>query len=101
LGIVIGGLAQVVFIYVLSPSTSSHYTLSDDAVDRDAEVLVTIPGSGMGQITYDNVSGRVTLGARSTTGRQIKTGERVVIERIVGRVAYVRPKSTPQQTAAA
>lgn len=90
LGLVIGGAAQAFFIYVLSPSKSSHFTLADDAVNRSAEVLVTIPAAGMGQITFDNVSGRVTLGARASDGEPIKTGETVIIERVVGRVAYVR-----------
>ena len=34
IGIVIGGLAQVLFIYVLSPSRSSHFSLADDAIGR-------------------------------------------------------------------
>jgi membrane protein implicated in regulation of membrane protease activity len=90
-GIVVGGLAQVFFIYVLSPSKSSHFSLVDDAVGREVEVIVTIPGSGLGEIAYDNVSGRVKLGARSATGKQIKRGEIVRIERVTGRVAVVRP----------
>lgn len=90
-GVVIGGVAQALFIYVLSPSKSSHFSLSDDAVGREAEVVITIPGSGQGRIAYDNISGRVALGARSLTGRQIKSGEFVKIERITGRVAFVSP----------
>lgn len=88
-GIVIGGLAQVLFIYVLSPSRSSHFSLADDAIGREVEVIVTIPDNGLGQIAYDNISGRVTLGARSTVGKEIKRGETVVIEKITGRVAFV------------
>lgn len=91
LGIVIGSAAQAFFIYVLSPSKSSHYSLVDDALKREAEVIITIPGDGRGTIAYDNVSGRVTLGARSATGNEIKRGEIVTIERITGRVAVVRP----------
>lgn len=90
-GILIGGAAQVFFLYVLSPSKSSHFTLADDAVGREVEVIITIPGSGLGQIAYDNVSGRVRLGARSVTGKQIKSGTFVTIEKITGRVAVVRP----------
>lgn len=89
-GLVFGAIAQVVFIYILSPTKSSHFTLADDA-GREAEVIITIPASGLGQIAYDNVSGRVTLGARSATGRQIKNGRTVTIEKISGRVAFVRP----------
>lgn len=90
LGVVIGGLAQVLFIYVLSPTKSSHFSLSEDAVSRIADVIITIPADGMGQVAYDNVSGRMTLGARSLAGEEIKRGRVVVIEKVVGRVAHVR-----------
>lgn len=90
-GLVVGGLAQVLFIYVLSPSKSSHFSLENDAVGREAEVTVSIPAKGQGQVAYNNVSGRVNLGARSATGEKITSGEIVVIERIVGRAALVRP----------
>ena len=90
IGLIFGALAQAAFIYILSPSKSSHYTLETDAIGREAEVIITIPGSGVGQIAYNNVSGRVNLGARSITGQSIKTGEIVKIERIVGRIAFVQ-----------
>jgi membrane protein implicated in regulation of membrane protease activity len=90
-GVLLGGVAQALFIYVLSPSKSSHFSLVDDAIGREAEVIITIPGAGLGQVAFDNVSGRVTLGARSMTGQPIKSGEFVIIERITGRVAVVRP----------
>lgn len=91
IGLIFGALAQAAFIYILSPSKSSHYSLESDAVGREAEVIITIPGNGLGQIAYNNVSGRVNLGARSMTGQSINTGEIVKIERIVGRVAFVQP----------
>jgi hypothetical protein len=90
IGIILGIAAQALFIYVLSPSKSSHFTLSDDASGREAEVIITIPGNGRGTIAFDNVSGRVTLGARSATGKQIKRGEFVTIDKIIGRIAVVR-----------
>lgn len=89
IGVIVGGLAQVLFIYVLSPSRSSHFSLSDDALGREVEVIITIPAEGLGQIAYDNVSGRVTLGARSANSKEIKRGEVVKIEKVTGRVAVV------------
>ncbi len=35
-------------------------------------------------IAFDNVSGRVTLGARSATGKQIVNGVAVRIEQVTG-----------------
>ena len=90
-GLLFGAGAQALFIYVLSPSKSSHFSLSGDGVGREAEVIISIPHNGRGTIAFDNVSGRVTLGARSASGKQIKRGEFVVIERITGRVAVVQP----------
>jgi hypothetical protein len=94
IGIIFGIAAQALFIYELSPSKSSHFSLSDDAAGREAEVIITIPGNGRGTIAFDNVSGRITLGARSATGKQIKRGEFVTIERIIGRIAVVQPKES-------
>lgn len=88
-GLAVGALAQVLFLYVLSPSKSSHYSLQADAKGRKAEVIITIPPDGVGTIAFDNVSGRVTLGARSANNEEIKRGAVVTIERITGRVAVV------------
>jgi hypothetical protein len=91
-GFVFGAVGQAFFFLVLSPSKSSHFSLETDAVGREAEVTISIPKDGQGRITYNNnVSGRVTLGARSADGKPIRTGQTVTIERIVGRVATVRP----------
>ncbi len=90
-GTVVGLVSQALFFYVFSPSKSSHYSLAQDAVGRNAQVIVTVPNEGLGTIAYDNVSGRVTLGARSVTGKSIKTGEGVRIVDITGRVALVHP----------
>jgi membrane protein implicated in regulation of membrane protease activity len=91
LGLLVGGAAQAFFIYVLSPTKSSHFSLSDDAIGREVEVIITIPSDGLGQIAYDNISGRVTLSARSVTGEQIERGKNVKIEKITGRTAFVQP----------
>lgn len=90
-GIVVGGAAQAFFIYVLSPSRSSHFSLADDAIGREVQVIITIPGNGLGEVAYDSVGGRIKLGARSATGKQVKRGQTVKIERITGRVAVVSP----------
>lgn len=90
-GLVIGIAGQVLFLKVFSPTKSSHYSLAEDAVGRNAQVILTVPADGVGKITFDNVSGRVTLGARSTTGKAIQTGDPVRIDDVTGRVALVRP----------
>jgi membrane protein implicated in regulation of membrane protease activity len=91
IGAVFGGLAQAFFLAVLSPSKSSHFSFREDAINREAQVVLTIPEGGVGSVTYTNRSGRVTLGARSMSGQPIQAGALVVIERLAGRVAMVRP----------
>ena len=88
-GLLVGGLAQILFLYVLSPSKSSHYSLADVAVGRDAEVIITIPAEGLGTIAFNTVGGRVTLGARSSAGKQIAKGQVVSVEKMSGRIAVV------------
>ncbi len=90
-GLAVGALAQALFLYVLSPSRSSHFSLEKDAIGREAQVTITIPAAGQGQVTFNNVSGRVRLGARSASGESIANGEFVIIEKITGRNAVVRP----------
>ena len=91
LGTVVGIGAQAFFIGVLAPSRSSHIDIEDEGVGQSADVITTIPATGKGLIAFENRSGRVQLGARSVNGEPISTGEAVVIEKIAGRVAYVRP----------
>lgn len=88
-GLLVGGVAQAFFIYILSPNKSSHYSLQEDAAGREAEVITSIPAEGLGEIAYVNQSGRMKLGARSSKGVPLRTGDLVVIEKIVGRVALV------------
>lgn len=90
IGLLFGAAGQAFFLLVLSPSKSSHFSLDNDAIGREAEVMISIPKDGQGRIAYNNVSGRVVLGARSTDGKPIRAGQVVIIERIVGRVATVR-----------
>jgi membrane protein implicated in regulation of membrane protease activity len=88
-GLLVGGLAQAFFVYILSPNKSSHFSLQADAAGREAEVITSIPAEGLGEIAYVNKSGRMKLGARSSKGVPLRTGDLVVIEKIVGRVALV------------
>jgi membrane protein implicated in regulation of membrane protease activity len=89
-GLLFGALSQAFFLAVLSPSKSSHFSFREDTINREAQVALTIPQDGIGSVTYNNISGRVTLGARSVTGQPIEAGALVVIERLAGRVAMVR-----------
>lgn len=90
-GFIVAAGSQALFIYVLSPTTTSHVNLTNDVVGRVVDVIIPIPSKGKGTVAYDGKTGRVTMGAISQDGRKISTGQPVYVEKIVGRVAYVRP----------
>lgn len=88
-GIVIGVLAQIFFLYILSPTISSevHQTR---LIGMVAEITTPIPANGVGQIAFVAQGGRVTYSARTTDEQGIvDRGAPVRIERIVGGMAYV------------
>jgi membrane-bound ClpP family serine protease len=91
-GVVFGGLAQMFFIYVLSPTTNSvvnNATLEG----KIAEVITPVPKDGMGQIVLVAQGGRVTYSAQSYNGEPLRRGTEVRIEKIIGNVATVTPTS--------
>ncbi|HSH01662.1 MAG TPA: hypothetical protein VLL52_04025 [Anaerolineae bacterium] len=86
----VGIMGQAFFVYILSPTVSSNFTL-EDLVGREAEVVTTIPADGRGEIGINNASGRLKLAARSTDHESIAVSSIVVIERLSGRLAIVSP----------
>jgi len=58
---------------------------------QEAEVIISIPADGAGEITFDHTSGRISGPARSATGREIARGVLVRIERHTGGTYLVRP----------
>jgi membrane-bound ClpP family serine protease len=89
-GFVFGGLAQLFFIYILSPTTSS--IVSQASLEgKVAEVTTPIPEKGIGQIALVAEGGRVTYSARSHDGKPLSRGAEVRIEKIIGSVASVAP----------
>lgn len=58
---------------------------------QEAEVIISIPADGAGEITFDHASGRISGPARSATGKEIARGALVKIERHTGGTYLVRP----------
>lgn len=56
-----------------------------------ARVVVTIPGNGVGEITYRHDGETISTGASSATFETIPAGSAVRIERVVRNIAIVRP----------
>lgn len=92
-GLVVAALAHFAFTYFLiKPQGSSEVTLKD-IIGAVAEVVTPIPADSVGEIAFVAQGGRVTCPAKSATGQSIHRNTTVVIERMVGGVAFVRPQT--------
>lgn len=60
--------------------------------DRDAEVITAIPEGGTGEVAFLVKGQRDMAAARAADGKRIAKGQLVVIERVMGSIAYVRAK---------
>ena len=91
-GILCGGIAQLVFGYILVKPQGSTEVTAKDIIGVAAEVITPIPADSVGEIAFVAQGGRITSSARSATGQAIPRGTIVIIESMVGNVALVRPK---------
>lgn len=90
-GVVVGILAQIFFLYILSPTISSEVHQAR-LIGQVAEITTPIPARGVGQIAFVAEGSRVTYAARSADEVEgLQRGTPVRIERIVGGLAYVTP----------
>lgn len=90
-GVLVGLAAQVFFIQVLSPTTSSNVQLSS-LKGAPAEVIVPIPATGRGVIACVVGGQRLTLSASSSSGVAIARGTPAIIDSIHDGVAHVSPR---------
>ena len=90
-GLVVGIIAQLIFIYVFSPQISSTRTKLD-IIGTSAEVITPIPEDGVGQIALVSRGSRVTYSARTKSGHSFKQGDLVRVVELVGSIAFVEPQ---------
>lgn len=90
-GLVVGVIAQLTFIYIFSPQTSSLRT-HQDVIGSAAEVITPIPDGGVGQIAVVARGTRATYSARSKPGLTFKQGDIVRVVELVGSIAFVEPR---------
>jgi membrane protein implicated in regulation of membrane protease activity len=92
-GLVVAVIAHFAFGYFLiAPQGSSEVKLRD-IVGAVAEVITPIPADSVGEVAFVAQGGRMTYTAKSATGTPIARGTTVVIEKVIGGVAVVRPQS--------
>lgn len=90
-GLLAGFVVQAVLYYRLLRDETAATDETDSAAGLPATVVITIPGNGIGQIAYEHGGRTVQCGASSLTFEAIPQGTTVVIERVVRRIAQVRP----------
>jgi hypothetical protein len=90
--IIVALLAHFAFGYfLLAPQGSSAVTMND-VVGTVAEVVTPIPSDSVGEVALVAQGGRLTFPAKSSAGIAIKRNTTVVVDRVVGGIAFVSPQ---------
>jgi len=87
-GGLVGGAGQVFFVRVISPTISSNIDWGN-IKGIPAEVIVSIPSDGLGQVAFVAEGQRHTLSARASNGVAIGRNVPVIIDTVRSGVAYV------------
>jgi membrane protein implicated in regulation of membrane protease activity len=91
-GFVLGG-AVALFARLLLAQQSSSSVSGSQLVGRTAQVTVTIPAGGVGQISCRIGEERVEKIARTRGGAELKSGDIVLIEEFTGDSVIVSPNA--------
>ena len=92
-GLVVAVIAHFAFGYFLIAPQGSSEVRMKDIVGAMAEVITPISAHGVGEVAFVAQGGRMTYTAKSAAGTPIPRGTTVVIEKVVGGVAVVRPQT--------
>jgi len=87
------GVFWIVYKFLFSQQASTIFK-REEIKGRPAEVIVSIPPDGMGEIAYIAGDTRSVAPAKSIENEFIKQGEIVKIEYLLGAIAYVRKMSS-------
>jgi hypothetical protein len=94
-GVLLAGVMFLFYSRFLIGSQGSSEVRISQLAGLNAEVIASIPESGVGEIAVIAQGARVTFPARATSGHAIKRGNLVIIDRMLGTQAFV---STPEQS---
>ncbi len=97
-GVVLAGVIYF-FARFLFAQQASSATTATDLVGRTAEVTVSIPGGGVGQVRCLVGESMIDKIARTRDGAAVPHHSLVKIEEIVGDFAIVSPLGSPQPVA--
>jgi membrane protein implicated in regulation of membrane protease activity len=91
-GIVVAAAAYAILDFIFKETQAGSEFAVGETVGREAEVIVTIPAGGVGEVAYIMRGQREQSSARAIDAAVIPKGSAVVIERVSGPTAYVRRK---------
>jgi hypothetical protein len=89
-GVSVAGMVFYVFYKIFGRHTVSSAPTQNELLGLAAEVTISIPKEGAGQIAYVKAGTRYTGSARTADGSELPQGSAARIERIVGGVFFVR-----------
>ena len=91
-GFLTGGVVYLVYGRLLVAMQASSEVRQQELGGTVGEVIAPISAKGVGEVTYVAKGSRLSSPARSATGKAIPRGSLIVIERMVGGTALVRPQ---------
>lgn len=84
----------LLYLVVIRPAhrteNSTGFQLKD-LIGREAEVWITIPAEGYGEVLVTMTGGNTNHIAASITGNSISEGTMVIIQEVRDQVLYVQP----------
>lgn len=89
--LVVAAIAHFAFGYFLIAPQGSSEVTSRYVVGATGEVITPIDEGRLGEVAFVARGSRMTTSARAARGRSIPRGTEVIIERMVGNVAIVKP----------
>ncbi|MCL5038155.1 MAG: NfeD family protein [Chloroflexi bacterium] len=84
-------IVYTVFYRFFIMSQASSVVDGESLIGITAEIITPVPGGGIGEIAYNTKGSRMTAMAKSVNGEDMKKGEAVIIDRIVGSTCYIKP----------
>lgn len=89
--LVVAAIAHFAFGYFLIAPQSSSEVRAEQVVGTTGEVTTPIAPGRVGEVAFVARGARITTSARAAGDQAIPRGTLVIIERVVGNVAIVRP----------
>jgi membrane protein implicated in regulation of membrane protease activity len=91
-GIVVAAAAYAILEFIFKETQAGSEFAVGETVGREAEVIVSIPAGGVGEVAYIMRGQREQSSARAVDAAAIPKGSPVVITRVSGPTAWVRRK---------